>query len=61
MPRLNELQSTYRPNASTTPATTEAVVEETLVPDQRWLRSTTQILEEKLRRLKHHRERLQKE
>lgn len=61
MPRLNELQSTYRPNASIAPATIDLHVEETLVPDHRSTRSTTQILEEKLRRLKRHRERAHKD
>lgn len=55
MPRLNELQSTYPSNKGTVARTLELAVEETLVPDQRVRRSTSQIIEDKLRRITQYR------
>ena len=55
MPRLNELQSAYKPVKSGSVPLLELAVEETLVPDQRVRRSTSQIMEDKLRRLTRYR------
>ena len=51
MPRLNELQSTYALTHVSPSHTLELAVEETLVPDRRVRQSTSQMLEDKLRRL----------
>lgn len=55
MPRLSELQSTYPSNKGTAARPHELAVEETLVPDQRVRRSTSQIIEDKLRRITQYR------
>jgi hypothetical protein len=60
MPRLNELQSTYEPMKNSMGRNVELAVEETLVPDQRVRRSTSQIIEDKLRRLTRYRMRQDK-
>ena len=51
MPRLNDLQSSYAPRMVSPMHANELAVEETLVPDRRVRQSTTQMLEDKLRRL----------
>lgn len=60
MPRLHELQSAYQPAKSGSAHTLDLIVEETLVPDQRVRRSTSQIIEDKLRRLTCYRLRTEK-
>jgi hypothetical protein len=51
MPRLNELQSSYSTGHVSPTHSCELAVEETLVPDRRSRQSTSQMLEDKLRRL----------
>ncbi len=60
MPRLNELQSSYSRSKHETVRVIDLVVEETLVPDLRVRRSTSQIIEDKLRRLTRYRLRADK-
>lgn len=51
MPRLNELQTSYAQGCVPTDHAFDLTVEETLVPDRRSCQSTSQMLEDKLRRL----------
>jgi len=51
MPRLNELQTSYAQGYVSPDHGRELAVEETLVPDRRLCQSTSQMLEDKLRRL----------
>jgi hypothetical protein len=57
MPRLDELQSLYEQHEQLPSGELELEVEETLVPDRRLGRSTSQVLEEKLLRLARSRRR----
>ena len=51
MPRLNELQTSYAQACVSSDSVLDLTVEETLVPDRRVCLSTSQLLEDKLRRL----------
>lgn len=51
MPRLNELQTSYAQDHVSLSHALDLAVEETLVPDRRLRQSTSQMLEDKLRRL----------
>ena len=51
MPRLNELQTSYAQGCVSPDHARDLTVEETLVPDRRLCQSTSQMLEDKLRRL----------
>lgn len=51
MPRLNELQSSVAHSEVVTHYGFDLAVEETLVPDRRLRQTTSQMLEDKLRRL----------
>lgn len=55
MPQLSELQSAHPRSKPAQRPIAELAVEETLVPDLRAGRSTSQIIEDKLRRLTRYR------